>query len=85
VIGGDDEQDDPLKGGWESDVFEWRPCPSGKHFDLAWPGQFGAKFAEDGCPDDFGGNGEERIADACFKALNYRFDNSQEPPTGTAA
>jgi hypothetical protein len=84
VIGGDDDSDNPLKGGWEADTFEWRPCPGGHHFDLAWPGKFGAKFAEDGCPDDFGGSGEQRIADACATALGYRF-GKQVPPSGTAA
>lgn len=82
VIGGDDEQDDPLKGGWEDDTPEWRPCLSGHHFDLAYPGLFRAKFAEDGCADDFGGSGEDRLRKAVEAARSYRFG---KPPTGTAA
>jgi len=82
IIGGDDTQDDPLKGGWEDDTYQWRPCPSGHHFDLAFPGLFRAKFAEDGCPDGFGGNGEERLRKAVQTALSYRFG---KPPAGTAA
>lgn len=73
VIGGDDSLGDPVKGGWEDDTQEWRPCPSGHHFDLAYPGTFGAKFAEDGCPDHFGGDGEAMIAAASRAALSYRF------------
>jgi hypothetical protein len=73
VIGGDDSLGDPAKGAWEDDTQEWRPCPSGHHFDLAYPGTFGAKFAEDGCPDDFGGDGEARIAAASQAALSHRF------------
>ena len=76
VIGGDDNQDNPVKGGREDDTQEWRPCPSGHHFDLACPGTFGAKFADDGCPDDFGGDGEARIAAASQAALSYRFDSN---------
>lgn len=82
VVGGDDEQDDPLKGPWEDDSHQWRPCVSGHHFDLCYPGTFRAKFAEDDCPDDFGGNGEERIRKAVAAASAYRFG---KPPTGTAA
>lgn len=73
VIGGDDSSDDPAKGGWEDDTQQWRPCPAGYHFDLAYPGTFGAKFADDGCPDHFGGDGETRIAEASRAALSYRF------------
>jgi hypothetical protein len=73
IIGGDDNQDDPVKGGWEDDTREWRPCPGGHHFDLAFPGAFYAKFADDGCPDDFGGDGEARIAAASQAALSHRF------------
>ena len=73
VIGGDQDADDPLKGPWEDDTQEWRPCPSGHHFGLAYGGTFGAKFAEDGCPDDFGGNGEQRIRDAVRAAMSARF------------
>lgn len=84
VIGGDENAEDPLNGPWEDDTQEWRPCPSGHHFDVAYPGQFGAKFAEDGCPDDFGGNGEQKIADASAAACMPWF-NRENPPTGTAA
>lgn len=73
VIGGDDSADDPFKGPWEDDTQEWRPCPSGHHFDLAYAGKFRAKFAEDGCPDDFGGNGEERLKRAVEAARSARF------------
>jgi hypothetical protein len=83
VIGGDDSSDNPLKGAWEDDTQEWRPCPSGHHFDLASPGGFRAKFAEDGCPDDFGGSGEDRIKEAVEAARSARFDGTE--PTGTAA
>jgi hypothetical protein len=82
VIGGDDEQDDPLKGAWEDDTQQWCPCPGGHHFDLAFPGLFRAKFAEDDCADDFGGNGEERLRKAVRSANSYRFG---KPPAGTAA
>lgn len=78
VYGGDDNQDDPLKGGWDDDTQQWRPCPAGRHFDLAWPGLFGAKFAEDGCPDDFGGSGEKRIRKACEAALSARFSKRDD-------
>lgn len=74
VIGGDLDAAKPVQGPWEDDTQEWRPCPSGHHFDLAFPGMFGAKFAEDGCPDHFGGDGEERIAAAVSAALSERFD-----------
>ena len=75
--------DDPAKGGWEDDTQEWRPCPSGHHFDLAVPGLFGAKFAEDGCADQFGGDGEAKIAAASQAALAYRFGKNNTK--GTAA
>ena len=81
VIGGDDNSDDPLKGPWEDETQEWRPCGSGHHFDLAFPGLFGAKFAEDGCADLFGGDGEAKIAAASQAALAYRFGKTK----GTAA
>jgi hypothetical protein len=82
VIGGDDGQDDPGKGSWEDDTQQWRPCGSGHHFDLAYPGLFRAKFVEDGCPDDFGGNGEDRLRKAVNAALSHRFG---KPPAGSAA
>lgn len=83
VIGGNDDSDDPLKGSWEDDTHLWRPCPAGHHFDLAFPGLFRAKFAEDGCPDDFGGDGEEKIARASRAALGHRFGKGTT--RGTAA
>ena len=76
VIGGDDLQDDPLKGAWEDDTQEWRPCSSGYHFDLCSPGTFRARFVEDGCPDDFGGEGEEHVKKAAEDARNARFDGT---------
>lgn len=72
VIGGDEASDDPLKGPWE-DEHQWRPCPSGYHFDLAYAETFRTKFAEDGCPDEFGRGGDERIANAVEAALSFRF------------
>lgn len=86
VYGGDDEQENPLKGGWDDDRQQWRPCPDGRHFDLAWPGLFGARFIEDGCPDSAGSLiGEERIAKASEAALSPRFTTGNDGPTGTAA
>ena len=73
LIGGSDFAGDPVKGGWEDDAREWRPCPSGHHFDLAWPGTWRTKFAEDSCPDDFGYGGEGRIEKAVESALSHRF------------
>lgn len=72
VIGGD-EGEDPLKGPWEDDRMQWRPCPAGYHFDLAYPGKYRTKFADDGCPDHFGGPGEDLIEAAVKTALGYRF------------
>lgn len=80
VIGGDDTLDDPLKGAWEDDTQEWRPCGGGYHFDLCSAGTFRARFVEDGCPDDFGGDGEEKIKKAAENARSARFDG-----TGTKA
>jgi hypothetical protein len=84
VIGGDDSGGDPVNASWEDDTQEWRPCPSGHHFDLAYPGTFRAKFAEDGCPDKFGGLGEEAIADAITAARSARFDGKPAPGPETA-
>ena len=84
VIGGDEESGDPLRGPWEDDQQEWRSCLSGEHFDLANPGTFRSKFAEDGCRDDFGRGGEEKIEAAARAALGHRFGRFQ-PPQGTAA
>jgi hypothetical protein len=81
VIGGDDSQDDPLKGHWEDDTQQWRPCVGGYHFDLAYPGLFRAKFAEDGCPDDFGGDGEGRLRKAVDKARSARFGTHESDET----
>ena len=83
VIGGD-EGDNPASGPWEDDCRQWRPCPAGYHFDLAYPGKNWTKFAEDECPDCFGGGGEERIEAAVQAALSHRFGRFQ-PPQGTAA
>ena len=82
VIGGNDYQDNPLKGGWEDDTQQWRPCVSGHHFDLTYPGLFRAKFAEDGCTDDFGGDGEARLRDAVAAARSARFGTHESAPTG---
>lgn len=81
VIGGDENAESPLQGPWEDDTQEWRPCPSGHHFDLAYPGMFGARFAADGCPDDFGGDGEQKIADAAAAACTPWFNKDQQPET----
>jgi hypothetical protein len=85
VIGGDIDAENPGNGPWEDDTYEWRPCPSGYHIDLAYPGKFGSKFAEDGCPPVPGNGGEERIAAAATAARNARFDTRDNPPAGTAA
>lgn len=82
VIGGSDDQDNPLKGPWEDDTHQWRPCPGGYHFDLAYPGRFRAKFAEDGCPQHCGGDGEGRLRRAIDAARTHRFDGSD---SGTVA
>lgn len=81
VVGGDDDQDDPLKGGWEDDTQQWRPCGDGYHFDLCYPGLFRAKFVEDDCPDNFGGNGEERLRKAVNKARSARFGTHEHGET----
>lgn len=73
VMGGSDDDENPLHGPWEDDTQEWRPCGSGAHFDLAYAGTFRAKFAEDGCADDFGGNGVERLEKAIRAARSARF------------
>jgi hypothetical protein len=84
VIGGDRNAENPGDSDWEDDGQEWRPCPSGAHFDLAYPGMFNSKFAADGCEDRFGGLGEQGIADAVSAALSARFTGGR-PDTGTAA
>lgn len=78
VIGGDEGSGDPLRGPWEDDTQEWRPCGGGQHFDLAYAGTFKARFAADSCPDDFGGNGEERLAKAVSAALSAKFGKGPE-------
>ena len=83
VIGGDIDADDPGYGPWEDDGQTWRPCPSGHHFDLAYPGKYRSKVAEDGCSPVPGNPGEERIATAVAKALSARFRYTAPP--GTAA
>ena len=85
VIGGDEDAGDPVNGPWEDDAQIWRPCPSGAHFDMAFPGRFFSKFAPDGCEDKFGGLGEEAIADAVYAANSERFVSRPTDPTGTAA
>lgn len=82
VIGGDQDAEDPGQGPWEADDFTWRPCVSGEHFDLAYPGHFRAKFAKDACVDKFGGLGEERIQDAADKARSEKFQPKRDPETG---
>jgi hypothetical protein len=80
VIGGDDDSPDPLKGGWEDDTQQWRPCSGGHHFDLAYPGTFGAKFVEDGCDWDIG-PGDDRLRKAVEAALSARFGTYEHGET----
>lgn len=75
VIGGDESAIIPAQGPWEDDTCEWRPCPVGIHFDLTPPGPFRTRFAEDGCDDKFGGDGEEKLERAIAKARSARFDS----------
>jgi len=82
VIGGDEDGFNPVTGGWDDDTQQWRPCPSGQHFDLIYPGLFHAKFAEDGCEELFGGDGDARLRDAVAAANSARF---RRQPGGTAA
>lgn len=82
VIGGDDSLGDLRNASWEDDGQQWRPCPSGEHFDLAFPGMFRARFAADGCEDKFGGLGEDKVRDAITAARNARFT---KPDAGTGA
>lgn len=83
VVGG--TEDDPANGIWEDDTQEWRPCPSGQHFDLAFPGVFKSKFAEDGCPySDPDGRGEARLKRAFRAARSARFDRKPPPPETAA-
>ena len=73
VIGGDDEQDDPLKGPWEDSGNTWRPCTAGYHFDLGFETSSDASRVVDGCPEYAGGDGPERIDAAVTAALSFRF------------
>jgi len=82
VIGGDADHG-PLKGPWEDDCHQWRPCPAGYHFDLAYPGKNWSEFAEDGCPDHCGGIGEDLLGAAVQAANSHRF--GRFIPPGTAA
>jgi hypothetical protein len=83
VIGGSADAESPLAGPWEEDEHQWRPCPSGRHFDVIWPGFFRGKYAEDGCQYDPDGGlaGEARIAAVASAARSARFDlrRSQDP------
>lgn len=86
VIGGDEDANSPVKGPWEDDTQQWRPCPSGHHFGMAHAETFKSTFADDGCPDEFGRGGDERIEFAVRAALHHRFGRFQPPPThGEAA
>lgn len=78
IIGGDDDADEPGKGGWDDDTQEWRPCPAGIHFDLCYPGHWHDLFIEDGCSYDYNvtGSGRHIIADACAAACSARFDGT---------
>lgn len=83
VIGGD--EDVSPSDAWYDDTQVWRPCPGGHHFDLAQPGLFGGKFAEDGCPySDPDGHGQDWLERAIDAARNERFDG-RPPSSGTAA
>lgn len=85
VLGGDPEAEDPLKGPWEDHDREWRPCPSGQHFDLAIPGMFRSRFAEDGCEySDQEGRGQDKLERALETAQGYRFSH-RPPAAGEAA
>ena len=77
IFGGDGESDNPLQGPWEDDTQEWRPCPSGHHFGIACAGPFGARFAEDDCADNFGGDGEEKLKRAADAARTARFSRDE--------
>ena len=81
VVGGDENQPNPVKGGWDDDTQQWRPCVSGHHFDLTFPGWFHGKFAEDGCADDFGGPGEDRLRKAVDAARSARFGTHEHGET----
>lgn len=85
TFGGDEDAGNPGNGTWDTDDQEWRPCPSGHHFDLTYPGTFRAKFAEDGCPyTDQEGIGQRRLDRAIIAARSARFDG-KPPASGEAA
>jgi hypothetical protein len=77
AIGAGGDAGNPANGPWEDDSQEWRPCPAGHHFDLAYAGTFRAKFAEDSCPDSFGGTGEDKLARAAEAARSARFSKDK--------
>jgi hypothetical protein len=77
VYGGDLDAVDPLKGPWDDDSQEWRPCPSGHHFDLTYPGTFHAKLVEDGCQPMPGNPSEDRLARAFVRARSARFTSAK--------
>jgi hypothetical protein len=78
VIGGDEDAASPGNGPWEDDSQEWRPCPSGHHFDLTYAGTFRAKFAEDGCPySDPEGKGQVKLEQAIEAARSARFGTGE--------
>jgi hypothetical protein len=83
AYGGDIDAENPGNGPWEDDCQAWRPCPSGYHFDVCYPGKYWSKFAEDGCSPVPGNPGEDRIAMAVSAAKSARF--KREPPSGSAA
>jgi hypothetical protein len=60
---------------WEDDTQQWRPCPSGHHFDLAYPGTFRSRYAEDGCTP-CAHDGESRLESAVAAALSFKFDKA---------
>lgn len=83
VIGGSEDAPRPSGGPWESGDLTWCPCPAGIHFDLAYPGHFRSRLAEDGCPPFPGNDGEDRIRRAVTEALAAKFMG--RPKSGPAA
>lgn len=84
VFGGDDTQDDPLKGPWEDGEYAWRPCAGGYHFDLAYAHESNYMTLDDGCPRHAGGDGHQRIEAAVSAAMSHRFGKFQPQPAGRA-
>lgn len=77
LIGGDEDAENPASGPWEDDTQEWCACPSGHHFDFAYPGTFKAQRAEDGCPHaDPEGRGRDRLERAIETSRSYRFNRA---------